>query len=135
ELRRGCAEDEVERYFQPQVRLEDEAVVGAGALLRWRHPVRGILAPGSFIDTLAESALALDVGRWIIRTACQRTAEWLAMGLPLSRVAVNLFPSQAHNEQLVTDVEEALRESGLPPEALEIEITEYAVLNYEDPTG
>src|SRR5262245_34000401 len=135
ELRRAFADDEFELHFQPQVRLADGAVVGAEALLRWHHPVRGILAPGAFIDTLAESALAPDVGRWIIKTACTKTAQWRAMGLPLSRVAVNLFPSQAHDDKLVADVEQALRESGLPPDALEIEITEYAAFNYEDPTG
>jgi diguanylate cyclase (GGDEF)-like protein/PAS domain S-box-containing protein len=95
ELRRAFAENEFDLYFQPQIRLADEAVVGAEALLRWRHPVRGILAPGAFIDTLAESAIAPGVGRWIIRTACEKAASWRAMGLPLSRVAVNLFPNQA----------------------------------------
>ena len=61
ELRRAFAENEFDLYFQPQIRLADEAVVGAEALLRWRHPVRGILAPGAFIDTLAESAIAPGV--------------------------------------------------------------------------
>ena len=135
ELRRAYAENEFELYFQPQIRLADEAVVGAEALLRWRHPVRGILAPGAFIETLAESAIAAEVGRWIIRTACDQAASWRAMGLPLARVAVNLFPNQAHDDALPKDVEEALAASGLPPEALELEITEYAAFNYEDPTG
>src|SRR5262245_50060239 len=135
DLRRAFAEGEFELHFQAQIRLADEAVVGAEALLRWRHPTRGILAPGAFIDTLAESALSQDVGRWIIRTACEKTAQWRAMGLPLSRVAVNLFPSQAHDDQLVADVERALQGSRLPPDALEIEITEHVAFNYEDPTG
>ncbi len=117
ELRRAFAESEFELYFQPQIRLADEAVVGAEALLRWRHPVRGILAPGTFIETLAESAIAAEVGRWIIRTACQKAASWRAMGLPLSRVAVNLFPNQAHDDALPKDVEDALTASGLPAEA------------------
>jgi diguanylate cyclase (GGDEF)-like protein/PAS domain S-box-containing protein len=135
ELRRAYTENEFELYFQPQIRLTDEAVVGAEALLRWRHPVRGILAPGAFIETLAESPIAPEVGRWIIRTACDQAASWRAMGLPLARVAVNLFPNQAHDDALPKDVVEALAASGLPPEALELEITEYAAFNYEDPTG
>jgi diguanylate cyclase (GGDEF)-like protein/PAS domain S-box-containing protein len=135
DLRRAFAQDEFELFFQPQIRLADEAVVGAEALLRWRHPERGILAPGAFIETLAESAISSEVGRWIVRTACQKTAHWRAIGLPLMRIAVNLFPSQAHNEKLVADVDAALRESGLPPEALELEITEYVAFNHEDPTG
>jgi diguanylate cyclase (GGDEF)-like protein/PAS domain S-box-containing protein len=135
ELRRAFAENEFELYFQPQIRLADEAVVGAEALLRWRHPHRGILLPGTFIETLAESSIALEVGKWIIKTACNKAAEWRAKGLPLARVAANLFPSQAHDESLVKDVEDALRAAGLPAEALELEITEYAAFNYEDPTG
>ncbi len=111
ELRRAYTENEFELYFQPQIRLADEAVVGAEALLRWRHPVRGILAPGAFIETLAESAIAPEVGRWIIRTACDQAASWRAMGLPLARVAVNLFPNQAHDDALPKDVEEALAAS------------------------
>ena len=100
ELRRAFAEHEFELYFQAQIRLADEAVVGAEALLRWRHPVRGVLAPGAFIETLAESAIAPEVGRWIIRTACEKAASWRAKGLALSRVAVNLFPNQAHDDSL-----------------------------------
>jgi len=135
ELRRAFAENEFELYFQPQIRLADEAVVGAEALLRWRHPERGILLPGAFIETLAESAIAPEVGRWIIRTACEKTAAWRAMGLPLSRVAVNLFPSQAHDDNLVHEVDDALRETRLPAEILELEITEYAAFNHADPSG
>ena len=80
ELRRAYAENEFELYFQPQVRLADGAVVGAEALLRWRHPVAGILAPGAFIDTLAASAIAPEVSRWIIRTACAKTARMARRG-------------------------------------------------------
>ena len=132
ELRRAFANNEFEIYFQPQIRLSDDAVVGAEALLRWRHPQRGVLAPGAFIDTLAESAIASGVGRWIIRTACEQAAAWRAMGLPLVRVGVNLFPSQAYDEALSQDVMEALRDFGLPADALELEITENIALNRED---
>jgi EAL domain-containing protein (putative c-di-GMP-specific phosphodiesterase class I) len=133
ELRRAFAEDEFELYFQPQVRLSDNAVVGAEALLRWRHPERGLIAPGAFIETLAESSIGPEVGRWIIRTACQQSAAWRHAGLPLGRIGVNLFPAQAHSAALVADVEEALRASGLPADCLELEITENAALNREDP--
>ncbi|HKA81502.1 MAG TPA: EAL domain-containing protein [Xanthobacteraceae bacterium] len=135
DLRRAFAQNEFELYFQPQVRLADAAVVGAEALLRWRHPHRGVLGPGAFIETLGESSISPEVGRWIIMTACRKAAEWRAMGFPLIRVAANLFPSQAHDEGLVQDVDDALRATGLPPEALELEITEYVAFNYEDPTG
>jgi len=132
ELRHAFANHEFEIHFQPQIRLADKAVVGAEALLRWRHPQRGLLAPGAFIDTLAESAIASGVGRWIIRAACEQAAAWRAMGLPLVRVGVNLFPSQAYDEALSQDVMEALCDFGLPADALELEITENIALNRED---
>jgi len=135
EVRRAFAENEFELYFQPQIRLADEAVVGAEALLRWRHPDRGVLSPGAFVETLSESSIAPEVGRWIINAACEKMAKWREMDLPLARVAVNLFPSQAHDESLLRDVDGALRESGLPAEVLELEITEHIAFNYEDPTG
>jgi EAL domain-containing protein (putative c-di-GMP-specific phosphodiesterase class I) len=91
-----------------------------------------VLAPGAFIDTLAESPIASGVGRWIIRTACEQAAAWRAMGLPLARVGVNLFPAQAYDEALSQDVMEALHDFGLPADALELEITENIALNRED---
>jgi diguanylate cyclase (GGDEF)-like protein/PAS domain S-box-containing protein len=132
ELRRAFAENELEIYFQPEIRLVDSAVVGAEALLRWRHPERGVLAPWAFIETLANSSIAPEVGRWIIHAACEQASAWRAMGLPLGRIGVNLFPVQLHGEALLQDIDDALRQTGLPGEALELEITENVALNYED---
>jgi diguanylate cyclase (GGDEF)-like protein/PAS domain S-box-containing protein len=132
ELQRAFDASEFELHFQPQIRLADNAVVGAEAVLRWRHRQRGVLAPGAFIDALADSAVAPSVGRWVLRASCQQMSSWRASGLPLARIGVNLFPSQAHSGILVKDVEEALRGSGLPPDALELEITENIALNYQD---
>jgi diguanylate cyclase (GGDEF)-like protein/PAS domain S-box-containing protein len=130
ELRRAFAENEFEFYFQPQIRLVDHAVVGAEALLRWHHPERGILAPTVFIETLAESSIALEVGRWIMHTVCRQTSAWRAVGLPLSRIAINLFPPQLNEDALSKNIEDALKESGLPADALELEITENVALSY-----
>jgi diguanylate cyclase (GGDEF)-like protein/PAS domain S-box-containing protein len=135
ELRRAYSENEFELYYQPQLRIADGAVVGAEALLRWRHPVAGILAPGAFIDTLAASAIAPDVSRWIIRAACTKAAQWRADGLLLGRIAVNLFPSQLADDRLLRDLDEALRDTGLPPEILELEITENVALDFEEATA
>ncbi|HEV3500527.1 MAG TPA: EAL domain-containing protein [Bradyrhizobium sp.] len=134
ELRRACANQEFVMYFQPQVRSSDGAVIGAEALLRWRHPERGILAPGAFIDALCDSAVAIETGRWILTTACKAAAAWRAKGLPPVRMGVNLFPAQFRNGSLLQDVEHALSESGLPPEALELEITENIALGREEGT-
>jgi diguanylate cyclase (GGDEF)-like protein/PAS domain S-box-containing protein len=132
ELRRAFAEHEFEIYFQPEIRLADRAVVGAEALLRWRHPQRGVLAPWSFIETLADSAIAPEVGRWIISAACEKIAALRAKGLPLSSIGVNLFPTQLHGEGLLQAIDDTLAQTGLPAEALELEITENVALNYED---
>ena len=131
ELRRAFAENEFEVHFQPQIRLSDNAVVGAEALLRWRHPVRGMLGPGVFIDALAESSIALDVGRWIIRTACQQAALWRAGGFPLQRIGVNVFPCQSRDPLLLPDIQRILVDTGLPAELLELEITENFALTCE----
>jgi diguanylate cyclase (GGDEF)-like protein/PAS domain S-box-containing protein len=132
ELRRAFERNEFELYFQPQVRLADDVVAGVETLLRWRNPERGILAPGAFIQALADSVIAPDVGRWILRSSCEQLAAWRASGLQIGRVGVNLFPAQAHGGGLVKDVEDALRDSGLPAHALEIEITENIALQYQD---
>jgi diguanylate cyclase (GGDEF)-like protein/PAS domain S-box-containing protein len=132
ELRRAYSENEFELYFQPQVRLADGAVIGAEALIRWRHPVAGILAPGTFIETLAASAIAPEVSRWIIHTACSKTAIWRAQGLHLGRIAVNLFPAQLGDEALLHDLDEVLRVTGLPADVLEFEITENVALDFGD---
>jgi len=132
ELRRAHDAKEFELYYQPQVRLSDEAVVGAEALIRWRHPERGILAPGAFIDTLAASSIAPAVSRWIVETACTATAKWRAEGLALGRIGVNLFPTQLGDDALLTDIDEVLQMTGLPAGTLELEITENVALNFED---
>ena len=132
ELRRAHDAKEFELYYQPQVRLSDEAVVGAEALIRWRHPERGILAPGAFIDTLAASSIAPAVSRWIVETACTATAKWRAEGLALGRIGVNLFPTQLGDVALLTDIDQVLQMTGLPAGTLELEITENVALNFED---
>ena len=134
ELRRACANQEFVLYFQPQVRSSDGAGVGAEALLRWNHPERGILAPGAFIDALCESAVAIEAGRWILTTACKAAASWRAKGLPSIRMGVNLFPAQFRSGSLLQDVEQALSGSVLPPDALELEITENIALGREEGT-
>lgn len=132
ELRRACAQGEFELHYQPQIRTSDETIIGAEALLRWRHPERGILPPGIFIDALAENAVAPQVGRWILHTACKAAANWRDADGNCPMIAVNLFPSQFRSGTLVADVEAALAESGLPPEALELEITENVALDRDD---
>lgn len=131
QLRRACADEEFVLYYQPQLRMSDGVVVGAEALLRWKHPERGILGPGAFINALAESPVALEAGRWILHSACDTASQWRAAGLHI-RVGVNLFPIQFQAPTLLGDIEAALEASGLPPELLEIEITENIALAHDE---
>jgi diguanylate cyclase (GGDEF)-like protein/PAS domain S-box-containing protein len=132
ELRRAFERQEFVLYFQPQIRLVDGAAVGAEALLRWRHASRGILSPGAFIAALGESPIAPAVGRWILRTACAQAVLWRAKGIPLARMSVNLFPPQLGDDTLMSAIEDALDETGLPADVLELEITENVALNHHD---
>jgi EAL domain-containing protein (putative c-di-GMP-specific phosphodiesterase class I) len=114
------------------VRLRDGAVVGAEALLRWRHPERGVLSPGVFIDALAESPIARDLGGWILQTACEKAAAWRNLGHSPFRIGVNLFPAQFRDATLFNDVNEALARTGLPADALELEVTENIALGHDE---
>ncbi|WP_133501408.1 putative bifunctional diguanylate cyclase/phosphodiesterase [Cognatilysobacter terrigena] len=132
ELRRAFARGEFELHYQPQIDLTNGFTFGAEALLRWRHPERGLLSPAAFLDVLAGSALANDVGRWIIRQACRDAASWPEVGGRRIAISINLFPGQVHETDLRHDVDEALRDTGLPAEQLELEITETIALNPDD---
>jgi predicted signal transduction protein with EAL and GGDEF domain len=131
DLRRAFAASEFVLHYQPQIRLSDGAVVGAEALLRWKHPEKGLLTPASFIEALAGSTVALDVGRWILRTACASAAAWRERGIQV-RVGVNLFPVHFRDGTLKEDVEAALVQAGLPADGLELEITENIALGQHE---
>ena len=131
ELRRAVAEEEFVLHYQPQVDMTDGRVVGVEALLRWNHPERGLLPPGAFLSVLEESSLAARAGTWVLRTACRQARAWLDAGLPPLRMGVNLSPAQFCTGDLAAHVERTLVETGLPPERLELEITENIVLKRE----
>jgi diguanylate cyclase (GGDEF)-like protein/PAS domain S-box-containing protein len=132
ELRRAHDGGEFEVFYQPQVRLSDEVLVGAEALLRWRHPVDGLLAPASFMAGLDNRPISFEVGQWVMRTACAQAARWRRAGRPGFRIAVNLFGSQFRSGDLVDRVREALAASGLPADGLELEITENIILRHDE---
>jgi diguanylate cyclase (GGDEF)-like protein len=128
ELRRAFRDGEFELHYQPQIDLATGLPSGAEALLRWRHPERGLLMPVAFIDALARSAIAPAVGNWILQQACRDAASWPPAGGRRLKVGVNLFPAQFNDDALVDKVDAALAASGLAPEQLEIELTETIAL-------
>ena len=127
ELRQAVDEGEFELFYQPQVRLRDNVLVGVEALIRWRHPTRGLLAPSQFLQVLNGTTLSNEVGTWIIQNACRQGQRWHAMGHAL-RVGVNLAPSQFRTD-LPGLIQRVLAETGFPPTHLELEITESILLD------
>ncbi len=127
ELKLAFEGREFELFFQPQVATRTRALTGAEALMRWNHPERGLLSPASFMDVLSQKPSAASVGEWVLRTACKQAAEWRTQ-VPNFRIGVNLFEAQFRAGRLLTSVREALAESRLPAEALELEIVENILL-------
>lgn len=132
ELDRAVAKGELVMFYQPQVYLEDGSLSGAEALIRWQHPQRGLLAPAAFLPALEGGPLAASVGSWILDEACAQAAYWRRHGAPGLRMGVNLFGVQFRVGDLAAEVMDTLARHGLPPEALELEITENIVLDHDD---
>ncbi|MCP3869506.1 MAG: EAL domain-containing protein [Gammaproteobacteria bacterium] len=124
DLQRASVKHEFRLLYQPFVDLSTGLIVGTEALIRWQHPSRGLLGPQEFIPLAERNGFIVPLGEWVIRTACIDLARWYQKYDGELRIAVNLSPRQLKDARLPTVVEEALRESGLPPECLELEITE-----------
>ncbi|HEX7646271.1 MAG TPA: EAL domain-containing protein [Noviherbaspirillum sp.] len=131
-LRRAVANDELLLHFQPKVRLRGGTVVGAEALLRWQHPLRGMIPPSEFIPLAEESGLIIEIGAWVLRTACAQSLAWQQSGYPALPISVNLSPRQLARDDIVDLVSATLRATGLAPACLELEITESTVMRDVD---
>ena len=133
ELRRAFANAEFELHYQPQVDLATGRLVGAEALLRWRHPEKGLLPPAAFLPVLNQSPVAAAVGDWTVATASATAARLHRAGYRL-RIGVNLFSAQMKAGGLTETIARQLQENELPPELLEIEITEKIILSQDPAT-
>jgi diguanylate cyclase (GGDEF)-like protein/PAS domain S-box-containing protein len=130
ELARAVERKEFELFYQPQVRLVDGGLVGAEALIRWRHPERGLVPPGQFMPVVNTSSISGRIAQWVMETACRQARAWELAGHRL-RVGINLSPSQLQSGDLATAVANVLADTGLPPSLLEIEVTEDILLRDE----
>lgn len=130
ELALAVERGEFELFYQPQVRLIDGGLVGAEALIRWRHPVRGYVSPGEFMPVVNTSALSERIANWVMETACRQARAWELSGNNV-RVAINLSPSQLQSGDLAHSVAALLDATGLTPSLLEIEVTEDILLHDE----
>ncbi|MCK1721649.1 PAS-domain containing protein [Bradyrhizobium sp. 141] len=129
DLRGALEAREFHLVFQPQMRLDSSELTGFEALLRWKHPSRGFVSPAEFIPIAEENGLIVPIGEWVLRSACATAASW-----PDVSVAVNLSPVQFRSRGLVAMVTSALAEAGLPPQRLELEVTETALLDDSEAT-
>ena len=128
-LRTAAEDGGLRLHYQPQYDLRRERMVGAEALLRWKHPKLGLLAPQEFLPLAEESGFIVSIGEWVLRTATKQNAEWQKLGYQGFRVAVNVSASQFQEPNFVSVVCDALDASGLAPELLELEITESILVN------
>jgi diguanylate cyclase (GGDEF)-like protein/PAS domain S-box-containing protein len=130
DLQRAIVNDELELHYQPVVRLDDRSVCGLEALLRWRHPERGIVLPNDFIPLAEETGLIVPIGRWVLREGC-RKAKLMQDAFPLEpplTMSINLSVKQLQHSDIVADVRDALTEGELDPRHLTLEITETVVM-------
>ncbi|WP_158206649.1 EAL domain-containing protein [Pseudoduganella flava] len=128
DLRQALANGELCVHYQPRAILASGAIVGAEALVRWQHPVRGLLAPGEFIPVAEMCGLIAPLGTWVMREVCRQQRAWRDAGLPSLAVAVNVSPSQFRDQDLAALVRQSLDEFGLPASCIELEIVESAVM-------
>jgi EAL domain-containing protein (putative c-di-GMP-specific phosphodiesterase class I) len=136
DLRRGLLRRELVVLYQPVVAMATGDIVGVEALVRWKHPDRGMLSPSAFIPLAEETGLVRELGRQVMVEACRQTHEWQTQfpTSTLRSVSVNVSPRQLHHEDLMEHVGQALALSGLPAESLVLEITETAMMNDTEAT-
>ncbi len=128
DLHRAIQTRQFELHYQPKAETDSGEVYSAEALIRWRHPQRGLIAPAEFIPLAQECGLITEIGAWALREACRQCAEWRRRGLPTVRIAVNVAPAQFRRGDLLDIVRDALAQADLEPRFLEIELTESAVM-------
>ncbi|WP_244883627.1 putative bifunctional diguanylate cyclase/phosphodiesterase [Variovorax paradoxus] len=127
-LRHAVARSEFHLAYQPQLDMESGRVTGVEALIRWQHPERGLVSPAQFIPLAEETGLIVPIGEWVLRTACFQNKAWQDAGLPPFIVSVNVSARQFRERTLIAQVSLALRDSGLEPRLLELELTESLVM-------
>jgi EAL domain-containing protein (putative c-di-GMP-specific phosphodiesterase class I) len=133
DMRRAIEREQFELHYQPIVSLASERIVGIEALVRWRHPQRGLVQPENFIQLAEETRLIVPIGRWVLREACRRAAEWRGEGSGLS-VCVNLSAEQLQHAGIADEVADALALSGLDARSLVLEITETVLMQDTEAT-
>src|SRR6202030_4727559 len=131
-LRLALEKEELFLLYQPQMHTATGRITGLEALLRWQHPDLGLVPPDKFIRIAENSGLILPIGEWVLRTACSQARKWQDQGLPAVTVAVNVSAIQFRQEGFCGLIQRVLQETGLPPQYLELELTESLLLANAD---
>lgn len=127
-LRLALRRDELRVFYQPQVELGTDRITGMEALVRWQHPELGLVSPARFIPIAEETGQIIGIGRWVLLEACRQTRQWHDQGYGYLQVAVNVSARQFNQDDFAEQVKSILRETGLPPEKLELELTESLIM-------
>ena len=129
-LRSALKNDEFVLRYQPKVDMQTGLITGAEALIRWNHPLRGELAPGQFVSIAEDSGLIRQIGRWVLREACEQARSWINGGLPPISIAVNVSAAELSDETYVQRLYATLSETGMDPSSLELELTESVLMRH-----
>jgi diguanylate cyclase (GGDEF)-like protein/PAS domain S-box-containing protein len=127
-LHHAIERQELLLYYQPKVELKTGTIIGIEALIRWNHPQRGFVTPGQFIAIAEECGFIVPIGRWVLREACRQARAWQVAGLPPTSVAINVSSVELRDPAFVPGIREILRETGLEPRYLELELTETVLM-------
>ncbi|MGR9115361.1 MAG: putative bifunctional diguanylate cyclase/phosphodiesterase [Gammaproteobacteria bacterium] len=133
-LRKSLENRELSLFYQPQIHLLHNRVVGVEALLRWQHPELGLISPAKFIPIAEETGLIHSIGEWVLREACRQHCEWLSQGLPRLRIAINISAIQFRQKNFCAIIKQVAQETGIDPQYIELELTESMVMVYSEHT-
>ncbi|MCP5302572.1 MAG: EAL domain-containing protein [Pseudomonadales bacterium] len=134
DLRRALEHEELVLHYQPQVDISTGKIVGAEAMVRWQHPEHGLVPPLNFITLAEEMGLIVELGDWVLREACKQTKIWQKQGLDIPKIAVNLSALQFDDEDFIERTGQLLKETGLSPKSLELELTESVIMKDAETT-
>ena len=131
-IHKALENNEFNLVYQPQINIRTGEIVGVETLLRWNHPEHGTISPAEFIPFAEESGLIIDIGHWVLRTACAELSRWRIAGLPEIRMAINISARQLMEENIVKDILDVVKDYDIPGHCLELEITENAIMDDMD---
>jgi diguanylate cyclase (GGDEF)-like protein/PAS domain S-box-containing protein len=132
DLRCALERDEFVMHYQPKIDLKTGEITGVEALLRWQHPVRGLVGPMQFISVAEDCGLMLPIGKWVLRESCRQAKAWQDSGLPLIEMAVNVSSVEFRNDEFLEGISTVLLETGLEPRYLELELTESVLMQHAE---